>query len=355
MKNRSIAEILNSRFPNEKYPPVLIHILYLLASFTFCYLYYSKIVAPSDFYNHDYGAILKVINFEAIRSIQYRVLVPFIFKVTSLVQFLPDKGVFFIILLGFTYLTLLVFFRLLCVYFENISFNYFAALFILYPMTWNFFAINTIFFFVDTAIVFFMTLCLYLVVTRNDRLLLAFFLGAANHYSIGFIIPVYLLFNYRQLFKKKTILYTAALTAVLIGYFAVMRVLLPDVPSEKDDGFVVWDITKAMQAFIEYNKHHMVRDMLFTWGGLHFFALLCLISGAWKTYRYEYTAVYLVVIPFILFAVLRFGIRIEEMRNYIPFIPFVVIPSLIYISKFTGGLLKPNTEISMPKKESEEL
>ena len=352
MKNRPITEFLNRRFPNEKYPPLFIHIIYLLAAFTFCYLYHLKIVAHADFYNHDYAAILKVINIEAIRSIQYRVLVPLIFKVISLFGLLPDKGIFFLIMLGFTYLTITVFYRLLCVYFENKVFNSFAALSIIYPMIWNFFAINTIFFFVDTAVVFFMTLCLYLVVTGNNRLLLAaFFLGTANHYSIGFIIPVYLLYNYRCLFKKETILYTAALVFILIGYFAVMRILLPDLSSLKDDGFVVWDLSKAVQAFKDYYKPHMVRDIIFTWGGLHFFALMCLLSGAWKTYKRGYIAVYLTVFPFILFALLRFGIRIEEMRNYIPFIPFVIIPALIYISKFTGGLLKPNKEICLPEEE----
>jgi hypothetical protein len=274
------------------------------------------------------------------------VLVPFIFKAVSVITQLPDKGVFFIVAFGFTYLTIVVFYRLLCVYFANISFNYFAALFILYPMVWNFFAINTIFFFVDNAVVFFMTLCLYLIITKNDKLLLpAFLLGTANHYSIGFIVLVYLLFNYRRLFKKETVLVTAALLAILIGYFAVMRILLPEVETIKDDGFVVWDLPKALQAFADYDKQHMLRDIMFTWGGFHFLALLCLVNGAWKIFRYEYTAVFLTIIPFILFAVFRFGIRIEEMRNYIPFIPFVTLPAMIFISKFSGGLLKPNPEI----------
>jgi len=41
------------------------------------------------------------------------------------------------------------------------------------------------------------------------------------------------------------------------------------------------------------------------------------------------------------------------MRNYIPFIPFVIIPALIYISRFAGeGLLKPNKDICLPEEET---
>jgi hypothetical protein len=93
---------------------------------------------------------------------------------------------------------------------------------------------------------------------------LAFILGAVNHYSTGFVILVYLLYNYSLLFKNDTILYYTALSVILIGYFAVMRALLPDLLNEKDDGFAVWDIAKAIQAFIDYNKYQIMRDMLLT-------------------------------------------------------------------------------------------
>lgn len=43
---------------------------------------------------------------------------------------------------------------------------------------------------------------------------------------------------------------------------------------------------------------------------------------------------------------LRFEIRIEEMRNIIPLKPFAMVPSTIYISGFSGELLMPSSEIA---------
>ena len=339
-------KILSRKFPTENYPPVLFHLLYLMAAFTFCFIYHHKVVSTSDFYNDEYGAILKVLNMEAIRSIQYRILVPVIFKILSLPHLLPDKAVFFIIMFGFTYLTQIAFYRLLCVYFVNRDFNYIAALFIVYPMIWNFVAINSIFFFVDCAVIFFVVLCLYLIVTKkNNWLLLAFFLGAANHYSIGFIIPVFLLYNYNRLFNRDTITYSVIMAALLVGYFAALKLIFPNLPETRDDGFVAWYLDAAWQAIVNYKKHLLIRDILVNMGGLHFFALLYFFSGAWKKMKGQFVTVYLIAIPFILFALFRFGIRIEEMRNFIPLIPFVIIPAMLYISRFSGEMLKISPDV----------
>jgi len=336
---------LSRKFPNENYPPVLYHLFYLMAAFTFCFLYHHKVVSQSDFYNDEYGAILKVLNMEAIRSIQYRILVPLIFKLISLPFHLPNKAVFFVIMFVFTYLTFLAYFRLLCVYFANKSFNYIAALLIIYPLTWNLIAINTIFFFVDTAVIFFMTVCLYLVITKKHiHLLLAFLPGVMNHYSIGFIIPVFLLFNYRHVFKKETLITAVAMILIIIGYFGIMRMLFPNLPEYRDDGFVAWYPDAAWQAITGYKKHLLIRDLAVNLGGLHIFALLFIISGAWKKIKNEYAAIFLIVIPYLIFALLRFGIRIEEMRNYVPLIPYIIIPAMIYFSYFNPGLLKISEE-----------
>jgi len=345
-----MEKILNKNFPDDNYPPVIIHLIFMLAAITFCFIYHHKIVAPADFYNDEYGAILKVLNLEAIRSIQYRILVPVIFKVLSLGHLIPDKTVFFLITLGNTYLLIIVFFRLISVYFSNRQFNYIAAMFIIYPMIWNFISLNSIFFFVDTALLLLMTICLYLVITqKNNWLLLFFFLGAANHYSIGFIIPAFLLFNYRSVFKFKTILYTALLVVILVGYFTVMRLLLPNQPVHRDDGFVAWIPSAALQVLIDYRKHLLVRDLILNMGGLHILALLFLVSGIWKNIKRQFVYIYLVIIPFYLFAFMRFGIRVEEMRNYIPLIPFVIVPALIFLSRYMNGLLKLTQEISGKK------
>lgn len=334
-------KILSRRFPNENYPPVLFHVLYLMAAFTFCFIYHHKIVSHSDFYSDEYGAILKVLNIEAIRSIQYRLLIPAIFKIISLPALLPNNAIFFLIMLGFVYLTIIVFYRLLGVYFVNREFNYISALLIIYPMIWNFVAINTIFFFVDCAVIFFMLLSLYFIITeKNNWLLLAFFLGAANHYSIGFVIPVFLLYNYNRILKKDTILYTIFMIIIMVSYFIILRLIFPNLPEIKDDGFVAWRLDDAWQTIVNYKKHLLVRDLFVNMGGLHFFALLFLLSGIWKKFKLQYITVYLIIMPFVLFALFRFGIRIEEMRNFIPLIPFVIIPAMLYFSSFNSEFLK---------------
>src|SRR4030095_5010066 len=341
-----MQKFLNRKFPNENYPPILFHILYLMAAFTFCFIYHHKVVSSSDFYNDEYGAILKLLNMESIRSIQYRIFVPIIFKILSLLNLLPSKAIFFIIMFGFTYLTIVVFYRVLGKYFTNKGFNAVTATFILYPMIWNFVAINSIFFFVDTAVIFFMTLCLYLVITKkNNWLLIAFFLGASNHYSIGFIIPVFLLFNYNRLFKKDTIAYTLAMILLLVSYFTVLRVVFPNLPEIRDDGFVAWRFGDAWQTLVNYKKHLLIRDLIINMGGLHLFAMLFFFSGMWKKFKTEYIAVFLIIFPFALFALFRLGIRIEEMRNFIPLIPFVIVPAMLYFSQYSSELLKLSPEI----------
>jgi hypothetical protein len=343
-------KLLSKNIPNKNYPPVLYHLFYLMAAFTFCFLYHHIIVSHIDFYNNEYGAILKVLNMEAIRSIQNRILVPLIFKVLAMLFHLPDKMVFFVLMFSFTYLTFIAYYRLLCVYFENRNFNSIAALLIVYPMTWNLIAINTIFFFVDTAVIFFMVLCFYLVVTRkNYLLLLALFLGTTNHISIGFIIPVFLLFNYSRLFKKETILLVAAMVIILIGYFIVIRLMFPNLPQYKDDGLVVLSLDEAWNAIVNYKKHLLFRDLIINMGGLHIFALLFAFSGLWKKIKNEYVAVFLVVILYAIFTIIRLGIRIEEMRNFVPLIPFIIIPAMLYFSKFNPELLKLNSKIVKPE------
>jgi hypothetical protein len=125
-----------------------------------------------------------------------------------------------------------------------------------------------------------------------------------------------------------------------------MRVLLPNLPEHRDDGFVAWIPSAAWQVIVDYKKHLLLRDLVINMGGLHLFAILFFVSGMWKNFKREYVLVFLIIMPFYLFAFLRFGIRIEEMRNYIPLIPFVMVPALLYLSQFIKDLLKPSSAIS---------
>ncbi len=329
-----ILKILSRKFPNENSPSVILHISYLLASLVFCMLFNLIVINLHDFYNFDYCSIYKVLSGEAIRSIQYRVLIPYIFKAMSLILPLSDRALFILIIVIITYFTLLFFRAVLNVYFSNRTINSAAALFILYPMLWNFILMNRIFFFVDNAIMLFMTAGFYFIITgKNNWLLVTLFFSTLNHYSSGFIILAFVLFNYKTLFTKQTLMYAIGLSGVFIACFIAMKVIYPYFPPEKDDGFVVFIPDLAVKAVTDLSKGILLRDIFLNFGGLHLAALMVLVTGLWKKLRTEYLAVFLFFIPYFIMAALRLGIRIEEMRNWIPIIPFVTVLALIL---FTG-------------------
>jgi len=57
----------------------------------------------------------------------------------------------------------------------------------------------------------------------------------------------------------------------------------------------------------------------------------------------------LVIIPYVISVLVNFSI--EEMRNYIAIIPFIVISGLLFLSTFENSFLKPWDKIYTPKKE----
>ena len=183
-------------------------------------------------------------------------------------------------------------------------------------MLWNFILMNRIFFFVDNSIMFFMTAGFYFIVSRkNYFLFITMLLSTLNHYSSGFLILAYVLFNYKTIFTKKTFLNASILSLIFIGCFIVLKFIYPYFLPERDDGFVVFIPDQAIKAITTLPKGILVRDVLFNFGGLHFFALLVLVTGLWKKVKTEYLAVFLFIIPYFIVALFRLGIRIDEMRK----------------------------------------
>src|SRR4030095_12714579 len=105
---------LNKKIPNEKFPSVIIHIYYMMISFTFCYLYYHKFITRADFHGpQSSGGIYAVLNHEALKPVQFRILIPLIFKGFQSVIFLfkPvfEKVLFFLITISLCYFILMSF------------------------------------------------------------------------------------------------------------------------------------------------------------------------------------------------------------------------------------------------------
>jgi hypothetical protein len=192
---------------------------YFLISLTFCYVYYQKIGTRSEFGNPEStSGLLAVLKFEAIKVIQYRLLVPFLYKLLSLVLPFSTAGVYSVLLVIQCFIVLYVFYKLLNEYFEDRRVNMLLAPIIIYPMVWNFIILNGQSFFVDFSNLTFILLGYYFIIKKRDiALLVTILTGSFNHDSIGFLIPMYLLFNYKKLFTGRVILITILLAVIIVG------------------------------------------------------------------------------------------------------------------------------------------
>lgn len=329
--------LLNKKIPSEKYPALIIHIYYLLISVTFCYLYYHKFITDADFYGADSsGGIYAVLKYQAIKPIQYRLLIPFIFKAISIVKIMPDKALFFVLTIGLTYFTLLAFYFLLSSYFLSKAHNCWLSPIIIYPMIWNYIIMNGQFFYMDFSVLLIIVLGFYFIVTRQyNFLLLIFLLGVLNHPSVGYLIIAFLLFNYNKLLKVRTIFYSLAMALIYVGYYSLMDRIFKNT----EGYFVIFNLYRNLSMFAELKRHIVARDLLLNFGGLHFFVLIFFLSGQWRKYRGPLLYVNLVIIPYVISVVVSFSI--EEIRNYIAVIPFIMILSLIFLSTFENSFLKP--------------
>ncbi len=331
-------KILNIKIPNERSPSLIIHIYYLMIAITFTYLYYHKFIVGADFYAPlSPGGILAVANFDSIKPIQLRILIPMIFKVLSMLDLVPPKLLFFFINTGLAYLILVSFYFLLCRHFKSKAVNCWLSPIIIYPMIWNLVIMNGQFFYMDFALLLSIIVGYYCIVAKKTNLLLlALFIGVLNHSGVIFLIISYLLFNYRELFKIKTILYSASLIAIYFGVNGFLNsVLLKDLPGQN----IILNYERNFNLLFEYPTHLLLRDLFFNFGGLHFIVLLFLFKGLWKKFKGPLLYINFVIIPFLIAMFITFSI--EEMRNYAVIIPNIVILSLMFFSNFENSFLRP--------------
>jgi len=335
-------KLLNKRFPNEKFPPVIVHLFYFMSSLTFCYIYYHKFAPVADFYGKlSSNGIYAVLKGEAVKPLQFRILIPLIFKalasVIGLVKHISDKAIFFIIIVIICYLILLSFYFLLNEHFKNKNINCWLAFVIFYPMMWNFIIMNGQFFYMDYSVLLIIILGFYFIVSEKyNWLLVVFAFGLLNHPSVGYLIPAFLLYNYKKLLAKKTIIYTIVMTVLYIGVYKFMDYIYPS----EEGYFILYNLPRNLSLFTGILPAHiLIRDAILNLGGIHLFLLLFLISGQWKKFRSPLLYANLVIFPYILSVLINFSI--EEVRNYITIIPFVLILFLLYLSTFENSFLVP--------------
>jgi len=195
---------------------------------------------------------------------------------------------------------------------------------------------NGQFFYMDYTVLLIIILGFYATVTKQyGWLMFIFFLGVLNHPSVGYLIPAFLIFNYNKLLKPKTIIYTVIMSAIYIGIYKFMDYIFP----ATEGYFVIYNLPRNLGVFNLVPLHIIFRDFFFNFGGLHIIMFLFFIMGLWKRVKGPMLYINLVVIPYVISVLINFSI--EEIRNYIAIIPYVVITSLLFLSSFENNFLKP--------------
>lgn len=319
------------------FPSVSVCIYYFMASLSLCYLYYHKQFFNVTFYEHSMGGIYYILSFDALKPNQFRLLVPFIFKLFKTVFFfVPDKTIFFVIILIFTFFTLVLFYNILNVYFGNKKLNQWLTFVLFYPIIWQYMILNQMFEFTDFANIFFIFAGYYCIINNYHKTLaLVFLLGALNHDSIGFLIVMYILFNFKDIFKRKTIFYTLAMAAIFIIIKKVMEYIFAANPGVSFRFNYIFNFNE----FFDKPRHIVLRNIFLTFGGLHLFVFYFFVSGRWKKFNTKYLYITLTVFPYV---IIIFLIHTAfEGRNYMTAIPFMIILFLLFIAAQKNSFLKP--------------
>lgn len=311
-------------------------VYYFMISLTFCYVYYQKLIVKADFYSYDSScAIYPVIDFTALKVLQYRMLVPFSFAALKFFLPLPDKAVYFILAVIQTIIILYIFYRLLNEYFDSKGINALIAPLITYPMVWNYTILNGQNFFVDFSILIFILLGYYFIIReKTNYLLITLLIGCVNHDSIGFLIPMYLLYNYKHLFTKKVIVTTVIMVVIYTGVKYILSEVFVNNPGLS---FRLNHERNFNYAF-EMPLSHVLRNIFLIFGGMHFFVLAGVNSPIWKKVPMNRIMINFTFFPYLI--LIFFIHSIDEIRNYIAAIPFIVIPFLIYMSSFNRSFIK---------------
>ncbi len=287
------------------------------------------------------GGIYYILTYGAEIPNQYRLVIPYIFKAIKIIfPFLGDRTVYMSMIIMITFFTLIFFYNILNIYFRNKKTNKFLTFILLFPMIWQYIILNSMFEFTDFANILFIFAGYYFIIKQyNKLLLLTFVIGTFNHDSIGFLIPMYILFHYKEIFTKPVILNTVFMTIVIIAVRLMMLEIFKNNPN------VSWSPKYIYNAnsFVMFPVYRVIRNMLLFFGGLHLFVIYFFISGRWKNFRTKYLYMSFTIIPYIIIIFLIH--TIQEARNYITAIPFIIIPFLLYFATEQNSFLKPTDEV----------
>lgn len=314
---------------NENKIPIGYHILYVLLACVLAYLYYIKIVLPTD--PDAPNSINAVASLETAKPYQFRLLIPFIFVLFKPLVFISQKTIYLVYTIVITYSIVIVYKKILGEYFQNKKAVLLCAPVILYPMLWNYIFLNQTYQYYDFTAILIFSLGMYFIIKDNIKwFLIIFILGIFNKETSGYLVFAYMLFNYKILFTKKIILSTAVLIA---GYIAVKLLLGYIFRNNEGDQveLCMYENINIIKTFTS-NKIYM-KHILLSFGVMYLFLFILFLTGRWKRFLpHNLVFINLAFIPNIIIGF--FVTYYDEVRVYAEFIPLITTSFFVYLSTF---------------------
>jgi hypothetical protein len=308
----------------------------MLLAAVLAYLYYLKIVVPVD--PNAPNSIDSVMSLETSKPYQFRLLIPAVFFLLKPISFIPQKILFLVYSVIVVYAVILMYRKFLSEYFHNHKAVLFLSPVILYPMLWNYILINRTYQYYDFTSIFIFIIGLYLIIKeRFPAFFVLLIIGILNKETSGYLIPAYLLFNYRTVFTKKIIFRTGALIAVYIAIKVLLAYIFRNNPGDNVEICVEENIRIISTIFSNkiYFKH-----LALNFGGLYIFLFVLFFSSKWKQFpRRNLLLINLAFLPNIILG--YFVTYYDEVRVYAEFIPLVTTLFLVYLSTFKKLNLQP--------------
>jgi hypothetical protein len=230
-------------------------------------------------------------------------------------------------------------------YFPGNKLNIILAVLILYPMTWNYILLNQLFSFYDFSSVLFYTLAMYLVLKEKFGLLLiVFIIGLINKETIAFIIPAFIFYNYKKVFKKEVILKTG----ILVILFGIFKVIMYYIFINNPGNF----IENAFKGNIDMLKNLLhnyiyVKNIFLNFGAMYIFAIILMVRLI-KGNEIPGISREKIFINYVFVIYLVMGIYIiyfTEVRVYAELMPMLTTLFILYLSTFVKlGILPKNEQ-----------
>lgn len=320
----------------ENNKPFAWHLIYLLLAAVLGYLYYKKIVlrAAPDAVN----SINAVLTFQTNKPYQFRLLVPFLFALLKPIGFVSQQVIFGIYNSAVLYILLLIYHKLLCMYFSNKKLILIAAPVILYPVLWNYILLNETFQYYDFTAILLCTAGLYLIIKEKfGFFLIVLFIGLLNKESAAYLIFSYLLFNYKNILTKKVIFNTAIIAALIIAVKVTLGYIFKNNPG---DNFEIGYLGNLEIISKLFSNRVYLRSIVLNFGALYVFVIIMFGTGAWKKFPdRRLLFVNLTIVPYYIFGI--YLTYICEVRVYAELIPMITTLFLIYLSNFKMINLQP--------------